>query len=372
MSAGLFGDTAVDMAAPPGDMGAPSDALPSADLTAAADMARATDLARAADLAPSADLAIAADLAPTADMATFAGNSYFPAGAPWTLDVTQAPLDAQSASIIGWLQSNGGWGNGHFQMDFSFNRVLDVSGSTPTVPLDNSAMVLPDCDKAPALPLPPGGQIEGESGYQCTTGGDCHLLLIDRTARVLYELYHADLVSGVMHTSCLVRWDLNRIYPPDGRGEQCTSTDAAGFPVAPLLFMPEEIAQGHIDHALRFALPNPRMAAQVYVHPASHAGAPSGPATAVPYGAHFRLRLDYPISSLPTRGAQIVARALQTYGMYLADDGIIPLMGVGPLSSYGSDFAGSRDLDAIQPSDFEMLNGGARVPLTYNCVRNLF
>ena len=40
---------------------------------------------------------------------------------------------------------------------------------------------------------------------------------------------------------------------------------------------------------------------------------------------HLRLRADYPIDSLPSEGAKVVARAMQKYGMYHADGGNIAL-----------------------------------------------
>ena len=96
-----------------------------------------------------------------------------------------------------------------------------------------------------------------------------------------------------------------------------------GFPIASLLFTADEVATDTLDHAIRFILPNTRMKAGEYVHPASHAGGPKNQSTyAIIYGSHFRLRADFDVSSL-TASAQVVARALQKYGMFLADGGII-------------------------------------------------
>ena len=51
---------------------------------------------------------------------------------------------------------------------------------------------------------------------------------------------------------------------------------------------------------------------------------PAAPA-APSYGVHLRLRADYPVDSLPSEGAKVVARAMQKYGMYHADGGNIAL-----------------------------------------------
>lgn len=43
------------------------------------------------------------------------------------------------------------------------------------------------------------------------------------------------------------------------------------------------------------------------------------------YGARFRLKSSFALSSLPNEGARTVARALQKHGMFLADGGNIAL-----------------------------------------------
>jgi len=186
-------------------------------------------------------------------------------------------------------------------------------------------------------------------------------------------MWRADITNGVFRGGCLAVWDLDRIYPPAGRGEQCTSADAAGLPITPLLFTADELQAGTIDHAIRFILPNPRMQAGVYVHPATHAGGPSGQGMP-PYGARFRLRANYPLSSLPDNGTRTIARALQKYGMILADGGNIALTAASDrfTTAKWSNVlpSGSTGLAAIQVTDFEMIDAGARIPLTYDCVRS--
>ena len=167
-------------------------------------------------------------------------------------------------------------------------------------------------------------------------------------------------------------WDLNRIYPPSGRGDQCSSTDAAGMPLAPLLFSADELAAGHIDHAIRFTLPNPRIRAHVFVHPATHAGAPRGPITAPPMGARFRLKASFDLSKL-TPAAQVVAKAMQKYGMFLSDGGNIALTAQNDLDTkakYADMDFNTRDLVDLKVTDFEIVSLGTPIQLTYDCVRN--
>lgn len=185
-------------------------------------------------------------------------------------------------------------------------------------------------------------------------------------------MWRADIGGGTFEGGCLAVWDLGRVYGPEGRGDQCTSADAAGYPIAPLLFTADEVAAGEIAHAIRFILPNSSIRDGVYVHPATHStGAASGPETAPPYGAHLRLRADYPLDTLPNDASRTVARALQTYGMYLADGGNIALTARSDRSTTAkwADLMESRDMEAIRPADFELMPLDTLVPLTYDCVR---
>ncbi len=223
---------------------------------------------------------------------------YFPSGAPWMQDVSHAALDSESSAVIAWLDGQG-FGLGRMQIDFSI-EVLEADASTPIRAFTRTDdFYSPDCDFA-SMPVPVGGALEGETGYACTGDGDCHLLVMHRPTGRLFEMWRANITASGFNGGCLAVWDTTRAPPPNGRGEQCTSADAAGLPIAPLLFSADEVAAGSIDHAIRFILPNARIRARTYVHPATHStNATSGPATAPPYGARLRLRADYPLASLP-------------------------------------------------------------------------
>ena len=298
--------------------------------------------------------------------------NYFPAGAIWTQDISHAPLDPQSSAIIGWLADAGGWGFGRMQIDFGL-RVLQANAATPRVPLVGSTPNAFAADHISTFPLPAGGGIEGVSGYQCDVrGADCHLIVVDRGSHKLYEAYLANYAENVLHADFVVAWDLNRIYPPSGLGDQCTSTDAAGFPIAPLLFNADEIAAGSINHAIRFTLPNPRIRAHVFVHPATHAGSPHGPMNAPPMGAHFRLKASYDVSKLMPE-AQVVARAMQKYGMFLSDGGNIALTAQSDADTkakYADLDFDSHSLKDLKVTDFEVIEMGTPIHLTDDCVRN--
>lgn len=308
--------------------------------------------------------------APAAGQPPAGHGPYFPADAPWYQDVSAATVDPESAAVIAWLNSVGGWGGGNMQIDFSL-EVLEADGSAPRPFIRTGDFYDPDCDFEP-VPVPAGGAIEGEEGYECVSDGDCHLIVVDRSRNQLFEMWRANIVGSDFYGGCLAVWNMGRTYSPEGRGEQCTSADAAGFPIAPLLFSADEVAAGQINHAIRFILPNSRMRRLVYVHPATHStNATSGPATAPPYGARLRLRADYPVQSLPSAGARVVARAMQKYGILLADGGTIALTAQSDRFTVNkwNGLLGPHDLRALKVTDFEMVAAGPRFSYTGDCAR---
>ena len=295
---------------------------------------------------------------------------YFQQAMFFNRDISADPKATDSDTIISTLASEGGWGTGIMQIDTTIN-VMTATAATPHMPFTpTSDWFAPDCDSDP-VPVPAGGHVEGETGYACTGGGDCHLLVVDTAAAKLYEMWRADITSSGFAGGCLAVWNLAASYTDSLRGDQCTSADAAGYPISPLLFTADEVAAGHIDHAIRFILPNNRVR-KGYTRPATHATSTTGVAGAPYYGVHLRLRADYPIDTLPSEGAKVVARAMQKYGMYHADGGNIALTAQADDTTVHkwSEVLGARDLAALKVTDFEVIDHGTMIPLTSDCVRN--
>ena len=63
---------------------------------------------------------------------------------------------------------------------------------------------------------------------------------------------------------------------------------------------------------------------------------------------------------------------MQKHGILLADGGNIALTARSDRSTRAkwAGLLGPRDLDVLRPADFEMVDGGERIPLTNDCVRN--
>jgi hypothetical protein len=132
-----------------------------------------------------------------------------------------------------------------------------------------------------------------------------------------------------------------------------TSADAAGLPILPGLVRPDEIAAGHIDHALRFTVSTTQRG---WIHPATHqAGSTSSP-SAPPMGARFRLKANYPLAGF--HGASLVVlTCLKKYGMFVADNG-------SDWYISGATYTGWNDNDlnqlkTVPGSAFEVVDTGA-------------
>jgi serine/threonine-protein kinase len=297
-------------------------------------------------------------------------------------------VSPQSATIISWLDNAGGWGNGNvFQIDTSIT-VLCADASTPMRAFTGGPGVMdpkfcaPDCDYAHTMyPVPAGGAIEGESGYACMGGGDCHMLVVDVSHNWLWEMYGAfnpPDANNFYSVGGTILWDLTKAYSPMLRGDGCTSADAGGFPITAMLFSADEVAAGHIDHAIRFILPNARIQdGDVYVHPATHTGVASATTTrpnAPPYGVRMRLSPSFNLAQL-NPGAQVVAKALQKYGMFLSDGGNIALTATNDsfTKAKWTDAnvnLGAHDLSMITVTDFDVVDLGALVTTGDSCQLN--
>jgi len=310
---------------------------------------------------------------------------------PWNKDVSAFPVASRSAAIISALNSMGGWGgpsSTRLQIDFSIpllfaNAATPVRSVTAASAGGSYCYGGPDCDPVPLqMPVPANGNTEGslDTTYSCPTPGndDCHVLVVDTSTKKLYELYQAHGTATNLTAFAGFIWDLTKQYGDVLRGDQCTSADAAGLPIAALLPTADEVAAGEIPHALRFILPNARMkkgntANGVFVRPATHAGGPSNTTNpdAPPYGVRFRLKSTFdetPYSS----GARIIIRALKKYGMILSDGGNIPLTFADDRLStakWANLDITSQSLSNMPVTQFDVVDLGPEIINTYDCVR---
>jgi hypothetical protein len=146
---------------------------------------------------------------------------------------------------------------------------------------------------------------------------DGHLAVVDPASQREWDMWQARRVGGVWSASAGAAVDMagNGTAPPG-----TASGDAANFPLLGGLVRPEEILQGHIDHALVFGMPGVSSTGQVC--PATHHDGSTTDPDALQEGTHVRLDPSVDVDALPIpQWEKTIARTLQTYGMYLRDQG---------------------------------------------------
>ena len=168
------------------------------------------------------------------------------------------------------------------------------------------------------FPYPNEALLKAERGHcnDPATCGDRHVLVLEQGACRLWESYFTYQTQGRWSAYSTAAWDLKSMeMRPDG----WTSADAAGLPILPLLVRADEVEAGVISHALRVTFRDAVLDRR-HTWPASHAAGTTR-AEGIPFGALLRLRADVEIPFWWTSQAKVLARAMQKYGLYVADIG---------------------------------------------------
>ena len=258
----------------------------------------------------------------------------------WNTDISSAPVDPNSASImanwVGFVNLHPDWGN---DPTYGIPYVV-VDGTQPLVNVNLDAYG-DESDPGP-MPIPAAAPVEGGS----SSTGDRHVLVLDNGNCFLYELYNASVNSdGSWNADSTAVWDL---LSDEQRPYTWTSADAAGLPIFPGLVRYDEVASGQVNHAFRFTLPQTRAA---FTSPASHFAGNTSDASAPPMGMRLRLKSSYDISSFSTQ-MQVILTAMKHYGLILADNGSsLYVTGVSD-SRWGSDL---DSLKTVPASAFEVV-----------------
>ncbi len=182
-----------------------------------------------------------------------------------------------------------------------------VSPSQPLVPI-----TFQYADQSDPGPYPFGADTPIEGGQQST--GDRHAIMVDPATCTLYELWDAQYSPTGSTAGSGAIWNLDSdALRPAG----WTSADAAGLPILPGLVRYDEVQSGVITHAIRMTAESTDTS---YIWPARHEAGSSSDPDLPPMGARFRLKASFDISGYSPQ-AQVVLRAMQQYGLILADNG---------------------------------------------------
>jgi hypothetical protein len=279
----------------------------------------------------------------------------FPADNPWNLLVEDWPLHPNSDNIIA---SIGAKKPLRYQPDMGFVLVPPTQKK-----VDVKLVGYPEESDPGPYPVPDNVPIEGWPSHYKTTpklkdftleqvqrdtakeGGDRHAIVVDPISRTLVEFYQMKKTDAGWQASAAAFFDLksNKLRP-DG----WTSSDAAGLPIFPSIVRYDELKRGVIDHALRVTVVKSRRA---YVYPATHFASPHTDENLPRMGERIRLKKDFKIEGFSPEVTTIL-RALQRYGMLVADNGIDWALSVAPDQRIGNLHL---DLRKVPGSAFEVV-----------------
>lgn len=275
------------------------------------------------------------------------GRKIFPASSPWNTDISTATVDPNSAALI----ASCGAGK---QLHPDFGTVyrgapngipmIVVHSTQPKVPI--SFRYATESDPGP-YPLPPNAPVQGG----LTSTGDRHTLVVDWDDWRSYEVFSAFPQSGGSWKAG--SGAIFNLTTGTTRPAGWTSADAAGTPMVPeMVRYDEAVIHKLIAHALHISCDNTRKA---YIAPARHAAGDGTSTSLPPMGMRVRLKKSVNISGFSAAN-QVILRALQHYGAYVADDGIgFMLAGVPDPRWNDTDL---HQLTKLTASSFEVVKMG--------------
>jgi hypothetical protein len=306
--------------------------------------AAAADGATSTTGPPPSELPAATTTPPTTPPAP-AGCPDFPADSHWHARVDGLPVHPQSQAYVAAIGVDEGvkadFGSGLWDGGPIGIPITEVPPGQATVPVTFD--YADESDPGP-YPIPRDALVEGGPD----SDGDRHVLVVDRAACRLYELYAAHPNGdGSWSAGSGAIYDLRS---NDLRPSGWTSADAAGLPVMPGLVRYDEVAAGRIDHAIRVTVPDSQDA---YVWPARHAASDSSDPARPPMGLRLRLRADVDLSGLPDQ-ARVVAQAMKEYGVIVADNGSPWYLSGVPDDRWSNDAL--QSLGALTGADFEAVD----------------
>jgi hypothetical protein len=290
----------------------------------------------------------------TGNGASLNGYVPFPASNAWNTNIASTAVDPNSAAIITALTGS------NLHPDFS--NVVDGNYGIPYVVVDSSAtpgvpvtMTTYASESDITLyPIPITAPVEGFPPV-CTTTGDNHLIVIDKTQCWIYETWQTQLCNGAWSAANGAIWDLTST---EHRPYGWTSADAAGLPIFPGLVRYDEVAAGAINHAIRMTVAQTKSDANggLFVAPATHAAGNSSTTNNI-MGMRLRLKASFDITGFSAAN-QVILKAMQNYGLIVADNGSNMFFQGAPDARWDD-----NDLDAlkaIDASSFDVVQMGTQ------------
>lgn len=301
---------------------------------------------------PAATPTVAPTATPTATpipvssgVAMYQGCPVFTAGDYYNATISSAPVDPNSASYINSVVSSGDTAG--FYASTGVEKVNLANNSTPLVTVKQQVSYHTFPVQYPWL-----------SSYFIEPLSDRHAIVVQTQSCHLYESYGTTYSSSVLSAYSGANWNLTQPFAPLPAGSP--SAMASGLSLFAGMVKWEDYQSGGIHHALNWGAIAHTVAQYKFVRPASDTDwltFNGGSLPQLPYGAHLRLKASFNTSGWGPQ-AQMVAQAMKTYGIYLADTGSSANALYFGNAPDGSNPWNSSDLSAlskIHVSDFDVL-----------------
>lgn len=270
------------------------------------------------------------------------GCQIFPTNSIWNKRIDSLPVDTNSDKFVNTIGRNT-----HFHPDVGSDiNSFGIPYNVVPANMPKRTVNFEYAGESDSGPYPINGQLMIEGGtWAASKSGDRHVLMVDTTNAILYELFNTSESANGFHagSGAIFLLTSNKL-----RSNGWTSADAAGLPVFPGLLNYDEVASGAVRHALRFTCRH----TNGYIWPARHKAGPQINGYP-PNGARFRLKQSINLASY-SKSNQIILTALKEYGMFVADNGSDWFMSGAPDKRWND--ADLNQLKRLTGNDFEAVD----------------
>ncbi len=280
-----------------------------------------------------------------AAVATYYGCPVFAAGNTYNAPVNASAIDPHSSAYISSVQQAGDTAG--FYASTGYEKANEASNSTPMLAVHPKVSY----HSFPA-------SYPWASNFYIEKLGDGHAIVVQTQSCHLYEAYSTTYSGGKLSAYSGANWYLTKPFVPLAKGQP--SAMASGLSLFAGLVRWEDYQSGAINHALDWAAIAHTVSKYGFVTPASDTDGLTFNGTSsyqLPYGARLRLHASFSTAGWGPQ-ATMVANAMKTYGIYLADTGSSGNALYFGNASNGTNPWNSSDLSSLSKihiSDFDVI-----------------
>ncbi len=262
----------------------------------------------------------------------------FARGGPWNTPLpANVPLAPNSAAIVANIALDQ-------QTNFASWGLNTDTYSTPIIYVGRHAPVqnwtYSDCQDLPQLApvlAPSLKDVPTPANLIVSQGTDESTTIYQPSTDTYWDFWRAEKdASG--HWSACWGGKIEHYSHNPGIFDNPLGATATGLPLGAFTIRISELQRGYIDHAINLVLP--RTQSGCFSWPATRDDGNTAGGDIACEGQRFRLNPAFDVSTLYGAGSQIIARAMQKYGLILSDKG-------GAVVSYAED-----------PRPYEAAHGG--------------